>query len=194
MLASPAAGGLEANSYQNKVALQKQHFKEKDIESFLNIHKSLLRNICSLSDTTGWTKLADSLVNQWLTNGSTKKARYILFRGKKQDLKTIHKSYQSFLLPWWKFFMFYDPTQDLDSLRIPALALNGGSDQQVPCDPNLNLIRLHNPDIEAHCIPYLNHMFQNCTSCDIPEALAMDQTISKNALAYMEKWLEKQKP
>jgi len=36
------------------------------------------------------------------------------------------------LSPWFKFFLSYDPKENLAKLKIPVLALDGEKDLQVP--------------------------------------------------------------
>lgn len=42
--------------------------------------------------------------------------------------------------PWFRYFMQYDPTDALQKVRCPVLAINGAKDLQVPPKENLDAI------------------------------------------------------
>lgn len=194
MLAGPAAGGLDANLYQNQLALQRAGLKPNEIKSFQNLHSQILKAIYSNPDTTGWRMKCDSLVKIWLATKPSKRLKHVVFRGKKQDFLEVQHTYESFLIPWWRFFITYQPSADLQKLNIPVLALNGEKDQQVECRSNTDSIRNWVPNVTVQCIPGLNHMFQNCTQCGIHESLAMDQTLSPALLEILRTWMAGLKP
>lgn len=193
LMAAPAAGGLEANLYQNKLALQKAKFKDKEIQSFLNFHTSMLLNLCALTDTTHWRNTCDSIAKNWLLTGPSKKIKRLVFHGKKINYSEVEDSYQAFFIPWWKFFVTYNPANDLEKISIPILAINGSEDKQVACDSNLHVIATNAKFAQTQCIPGLNHLFQTCKTCEISEYLTLNETLNNAFMDSVGEWLIKMK-
>lgn len=192
LLAAPASGGLEANVYQNTLLLEKQKFKEKDIQSFMTFHRACLTKICNMKDTTGWTDTVAQMIQFW-EKSATKNAKRILYNGKKKDVQFVFKTYKTFFLPWLKFFITYDPVQDIQQVKSKVLALNGSEDQQVTCEPNLALIQQHIPNATVYCLPQLNHLFQQCTICDTVEMMKLEETLNAALFEKIDSWLPKPK-
>lgn len=65
--------------------------------------------------------------------------------------------------PWFESFLDLDPSLSIRSLRIPFLAIFGGSDGYVP--PELNFVPMQktlseNPRSVVHVVPEANHFFR----------------------------------
>jgi uncharacterized protein len=188
LLAAPAAGGLEANAYQNKIVLEKQKFKSKDIESFMQFHRLCLTKICGMNDTMGWKDTVALVLKNW-ENGATKKAKKIVYQGGKKDNEVVFKTYKTFFMPWMKFYINYQPEIDLKKVNSRVLALNGAQDQQVTCESNLSIIKTAIPSAEVHCLPQLNHLFQECKTCDVSEMLQLEESLNNALFKRMDAWL-----
>ena len=68
--------------------------------------------------------------------------------------------------PWYINFVKTDPTQNLQRIECPVLALNGEWDAQVDCEQNLgNIARLvKNATVKRY--PQFNHLFQHCNKLE----------------------------
>jgi pimeloyl-ACP methyl ester carboxylesterase len=190
-LAGPAAGGLEANIFQNANGLKKAGLNEKNVTAFLNIHRELVHIILQDSDTTKAHRQIDSAVKSWAKK-APRKARMVLYRDKKANIHNVYQVYDAFQIPWWHFFFEYLPAADIQKLRCPVLALNGEKDIQVPCDLNLTAFQNNISDsslLTAKCIPGLNHLFQNCKTCTVGEYFQLDETMSEEVMSTMTQWL-----
>jgi uncharacterized protein len=65
--------------------------------------------------------------------------------------------------PWFESFLTLDPDPLIRSLRIPFLAIFGGSDESVPPELNIDLMRESlsmNPRSVVHVVPEANHFFR----------------------------------
>jgi len=99
--------------------------------------------------------------------------------------------------PWLRFFLTYDPAAALRKLTIPALALNGSLDLQVPPAQNLPAIRKAfaqsgNQRAEVDELPGLNHLFQTAKTGSPAEYGQIEETISPVALDKIASWILKQ--
>jgi len=96
---------------------------------------------------------------------------------------------------WMRWFIGFDPRENLGKLLCPVLAINGGKDVQVPAEINISsiretLTRSGNKNFKAEVLPGLNHLFQKCKKCSVAEYVNIDETINPVALQVTGDWLE----
>lgn len=91
---------------------------------------------------------------------------------------------------WMTFFFGYEPQRYLSQITCPILALNGSEDFQVS-PANLQAIKKDaiRADVTTIELKGLNHLFQNCKLCTLPEYNMLTETFSEDALATMVEWL-----
>ena len=86
----------------------------------------------------------------------------------------------------------HDPTEDLQKITCPVLALNGEKDLQVPADVNLDAIKKQVKDgITIKKYPNLNHLFQTAKTGLVDEYGQIEETISPEVLGDIENWIKK---
>lgn len=109
------------------------------------------------------------------------------------DINTIFNSYYN--LPWMRFFIAYDPSQDLSKVACAVLAVNGSKDTQVNAVENLAkinevLAKSGNKHFEVKSIPGLNHLLQTAVTGDLAEYEKIDETMSPVALNIICTWIK----
>ena len=97
---------------------------------------------------------------------------------------------------WFRYFVRYNPEENLRNFKGHYLALNGDRDIQVGSQSNLRAIEqaLQNgkaKSYEVHELKGLNHLFQECRSCTTIEYGQLDQTVSPEVLDLIAAWLKK---
>lgn len=94
--------------------------------------------------------------------------------------------------PWLKWFIDYDPTDNIGKIRCPVFALNGDRDCQVIASQNLTAIRQLLPKSKKNLVkeyPGLNHLFQHSTTGLPTEYGQIEETISPEVLQDIAQWL-----
>ena len=94
--------------------------------------------------------------------------------------------------PWLKWFIGYDPTENIRKTRCPVFALNGDRDCQVVASQNLTAIRQLLPKSKKNLVkeyPELNHLFQHSTTGLPAEYGQIEETISPEVLQDIAQWL-----
>ena len=116
----------------------------------------------------------------------------------KRDLKNqIETQSLQLRMPWFRFFLSYDPAPNWMMVRCPTLAIWGGNDVQVLPELNRNAIvqaiaRNSMGDAELSILPGLNHLLQT-SETGLPEEYDnIEETISPVALNAIRIWLTKQ--
>ena len=96
----------------------------------------------------------------------------------------------STLSPWLKYFINYDPVNDLKSVSIPVLMLYGENDTQVP--PSLNVPVLLNKleGINVKVYPELNHLMQHSKTGKINEYAEIEETFSPEVLEDIKNFIQ----
>jgi uncharacterized protein len=97
--------------------------------------------------------------------------------------------------PWLRWFVTFDPATALVKVKCPILALNGDKDVQVKTKQNFEAIEsaLTKAGHKNHkLVSYknLNHLFQNCMTGDLSEYGQIEETMAKEVLDDLTKWLK----
>jgi pimeloyl-ACP methyl ester carboxylesterase len=112
------------------------------------------------------------------------------------DRRAYSKQYVDALKsPWMRYFLAFDPTEYLEQLTVPVLAMNGFKDMQVPGQENLNgiaaaLAKAGNEDLTIAPFMNLNHLFQPADTGSPTEYGTIDITFDEKALQLMVDWLD----
>jgi pimeloyl-ACP methyl ester carboxylesterase len=101
---------------------------------------------------------------------------------------------ETLLSPWFRFFLAYEPKENLSKLKIPVLALNGENDLQVPPEENLSAIdnalkEAGNTNYKIVKLPKLNHLFQKSETGSPSEYSKIEETIDPVALSTISDWI-----
>ncbi|WP_439132325.1 alpha/beta hydrolase family protein [Polaribacter sp.] len=96
--------------------------------------------------------------------------------------------------PWSRYFLQYNPADEIEKLQIPVLSLNGSKDTQVNAKINQNgirqaLIKGGNKDYKILELENLNHFFQECDTGKMDEYRKIEQTFSPIALKEISSWV-----
>src|SRR4030095_2353460 len=97
-------------------------------------------------------------------------------------------------LPWYRYFVRFDPVPVLKKVQVPVLALNGQLDVQVPWKENLDGIASalkagNNKDVTVKAFPKLNHLFQTSQTGLPSEYATIEETMSPQVLDTITTWI-----
>ncbi|MEX1382263.1 alpha/beta hydrolase family protein [Lutibacter sp.] len=106
----------------------------------------------------------------------------------------IESQLKTSLKPWSRYFLQYNPADEIEKLQIPILSLNGSKDTQVNAKINQEgikkaLIKGKNKDYKIIELENLNHFFQECKTGKMDEYRKIEQTFSPTALKEISSWL-----
>ena len=107
------------------------------------------------------------------------------------------KQIHTFLSPWFRYFLTYNPAPALRATHCPVLALDGSQDVQVPPAEDLAAISAAlksggNTDVTIKELPRLNHLFQTCTTGSPSEYAKISETMAPVALTTIGDWITAQ--
>jgi alpha/beta superfamily hydrolase len=118
-----------------------------------------------------------------------------MLKGGKPDSEVVESELQQYLSPWFRYFISYDPMENIASIKCPVLAINRTLDLQVSNDENLAAIenalkkgKNENYKISSH--KGLNHLFQTAETGDVSEYGKIEETVNEDVILEVLKWIE----
>lgn len=99
--------------------------------------------------------------------------------------------------PWVRYFYNYNPINEISKINIPALALYGSNDTQVPPKYHLEPVKealeaSRSKKYEVVLLKGLNHLFQESNTGLTSEYSQIEQTFAPQALENISAWILKQ--
>lgn len=93
---------------------------------------------------------------------------------------------------WLTWFLAYHPSEAIQKITCPVMALNGDLDLQVLSKDNLPVIQENLPSNDKNLIKEynsLNHLFQHCTFATALNYGGIEETISEEVLNDIANWI-----
>jgi uncharacterized protein len=99
-----------------------------------------------------------------------------------------------FQSPWMRFFLDYDPRDDLRRVTVPVLAIFAELDVQVDVDQNrpaleAALADAGNEDVTVLVFDGVNHLFQDAVTGNVDEYLVLEMAFAPGFLDTLSDWL-----
>lgn len=109
-------------------------------------------------------------------------------------VKEIENTIDIFNSDMFRFFISYDPINDLRKVTCPVLSLIGEKDKQVSSKQNLPVIESilkesRNDNYMVKEIPNVNHLFQTAITGKVTEYGEIEETISTDVLLLILCWI-----
>ena len=189
--------GYNTMMYQTIIPLENFKASSRYIAYASNREKILLGNIRTATDSASLINGIDSEYRSWYRAIPDSIRPQYSFAAKPDAFKSALAPMAATLAsPWWKFFLAYDANSYYSKVKCPVLLLGGDKDIQVPNATAMPAIAAilkdhHNMKVESHLLPGLNHLFQHCHACTVPEYGQLEETFSPEVLGIMADWLDK---
>lgn len=154
---------------------------------------TLVKNINSIVKTESDGKRIESEVNDVFTKLLATKSEEQM-KVLAPVISNLKASMPIYKMPWYRYFLSFDPAPVLLKVAVPVLALNGELDLQVSYKENLELIAASlkaggNKDVTVKSFPKLNHLFQTSTTGLPSEYPTIEETMSPQVLDTITAWI-----
>ena len=188
-LAGTSIRGDSILEIQNALINKSNGMDEYQISIFQSFNKELYRAVLTSQNKDELNISIQPIVEKW---------KKILVRKKlisKKEKKGLEKSILERLQdPWLYSFIKYSPSKHISTIACHVLVLIGSKDIQVTSLENINNYKKLLPtNGKTHSIlelDGLNHFFQKCQQCSIPEYGDLEETFSPIALEEIVKFLD----
>ena len=195
-MAGPGQKITELMENQNKAVLLASGLSSEMVEDYLKLYRSIVPLVTNAPSDSVAKLRATALFNKWME--STSKETVTKTTGvidENSTAKFINSFIQTLRLPWFSYFLKYDPAPYITKMKAMVLALNGEKDIQVVAKPNLDawsaaLAKSGSKKYEVMELKGLNHLFQHCTKCNLQEYGQLEETIAPEALEAIGTWLK----
>tara|TARA_R110002072_G_scaffold192107_5_gene348841 strand:- start:10726 stop:12162 length:1437 start_codon:yes stop_codon:yes gene_type:complete len=186
LLASTGISGSELSVMQSKIL---REFPVKDEVAY---EKNTKKAIAIVISNKGESEIKKELTKHY--NDFLRPILTSLNVPEKNINTFIESQLKTSLQPWSRYFLQYNPADEIEKLKIPVLSLNGSKDTQVNAKINQEgirnaLIKGKNKDYKIVELENLNHFFQECETGKMDEYRKIEQTFSPIALNEIKNWV-----
>jgi alpha/beta superfamily hydrolase len=186
LLASTGISGTELSVMQSKTL---REFPVKDEVAY---EKNTRKAIAIVISNKGESEIKKELTKHY--NEFLRPILTSLNVPEKNINAFIENQLKTSLQPWSRYFLQYNPADEIEKLQIPVLSLNGSKDTQVNAKINQEAIRQalikgQNKNYKIVELENLNHFFQECETGKMDEYRKIEQTFSPIALNEIKNWV-----
>ncbi len=194
LMAGLGVSGVDLSLAQNQFAFNKTSLSKEDKEHLNEMLNDIYKSVLSWTDYVGTeterNSLKQELADLWQNLP-------VEIQGTVTKDMFVKKTTANIATPWFRQFLKTNPSDYLQKVSIPVLAINGENDTQVEYKTNLGLIEAalkkgNNQHYTIKTYPRLNHLFQESTTGEIDEYGNIEQTISPQVLQDITNWIEAQ--
>jgi len=189
MMAGTGLTGEKILYLQSALIYKAEGVSDETIAKDRKLKEKIFAVIKQESDTAAAAKKMRQLMTDAMAQMDEKEKQALSYSPEMVDM-----SIQQLLIPWFRYFLTYDPAPTLMKVKCPVLAINGEKDLQVPPKENLTAIDEvlkagGNPDVTVKELPGLNHLFQKAETGSPSEYAKIEETISPEALDMIGNWI-----
>lgn len=195
LLAAPGVKIIDLMAEQNAAVMRSAGMSASISESFKSLYTQLVPAIINAPDTITAINNALPILTNWQASVDTAGLHQLGFKTPDDNRQFLKEQITILSSPWFKYFIHFDPQPYLTKLKkVKVLALNGSKDIQVVASQNLPAIKSalisgKTKNFEVKELPGLNHLFQTCTTCTVPEYGKLEETMAPVVLQTIATWL-----
>jgi pimeloyl-ACP methyl ester carboxylesterase len=195
LMAGPGVAITELMAKQNEMVLLSAGINQQAVDAYIPLYERLMKTIISMNDQQAAIDQSKKIVKQWFDQTDNAFVKATTNISTEADINNFATTMaQTLSTKWWKYFAAYNPQPTLQKLSCPVLAINGSADIQVPASINLKGIETAlkkggNKQFSIKQFEGLNHLFQKCSKCTVPEYGELETTIEPAVLDTIGTWL-----
>jgi hypothetical protein len=160
------------------------------------LYKGVAQSVIAGKDSVSIRKAAAKVMSDWIKKTAPSLVKETGFESVLSREEYLKNMIRTLSIPWFRYFIAYNPQPALQKLKCRVLAINGSKDIQVLPASNLAGIRTclqksKSQGYEVKELPGLNHLFQACNRCDVKEYGELEETYSPAMLQVVGDWLKK---
>ena len=165
-IGGPAVAGDKILLYQNQIALNDEDIPEEVTSMYLTALKGVFDSQKEDVASTFIESEYEIFSDKWRNNPVV------------QTLAANIKKNLLSLPPWIKYYINYNPIDDIKKLKMPVFFIYGEKDTQVPAELNLPILNKEIPSANIKIYPELNHCMQHALTGRVSEYEKIEETFS----------------
>lgn len=189
LMAGTGINGEKILELQSKLIAKAEGVPDEDIKKMLEFNGGIYKIALEEKDSSRASEKMNRVLDNYINalSDSEKKSP-------ENSKEFLYSQTKSLLSPWFRFFLSYEPKENIAKLKIPVLAVNGENDLQVPPKENLTAIesalkKAGNKNYKIVELPKLNHLFQTSVTGSPSEYSKIEETMAPIALSTISDWI-----
>ena len=189
LMAGTGINGEKVLELQSRLIAKSEGVSDEEINKMTRINSKLYKIAVQEKDSSKAAMEIHKVLDEFYNNLSDS-----VKNSPENTKENLYRQTKSLLSPWFRFFLSYEPKDNLSKLKIPVLAIDGANDLQVPPKENLDAIEsalknAGNKNYKVVEIPKLNHLFQTSETGSPAEYSKIEETIAPVALSTISDWI-----
>ncbi|MEL6255033.1 MAG: alpha/beta fold hydrolase [Bacteroidota bacterium] len=189
LLAGPGMRGDELLSLQQEEIMLVQGMSQETVEKWIKVNKNIYEILEETEDADSYSGAVKENAKDLLKDLTEEEMTML-----DVSVDNLSNKVALFGLPWFRYFLNYQPSDFLEKVSCPVLAVNGDKDLQVISKNNLEGIETAlkaggNKDYTIKEFPNLNHLFQKTETGNPTEYAQLEETFSEEVMEYVHKWI-----
>jgi pimeloyl-ACP methyl ester carboxylesterase len=193
LMSAPAVPLVEVVLYQVRQEYNETNIPKSVIEANVSAHNKLMRAIKDHKNLKDALKVFQESTLSILHNSSFSEEVADTLKIKQEAVAKTEEFKIIYALPSLTSFLYYDPSNDLEQLEVPVLALFGGLDLQVTIDQNKdrmeNALLKSGTDYRFITFENANHFFQKALTGKRDEYQTLEKKFVDNFLDEISNWI-----
>ncbi len=176
--------GLNALICQNRDLIDTYPMSEEDKMLYNEINEKMFHTAFHYADSDNLDEKLMEAYNHWRTDTTNAHIRF-----------SIYMYTMTATSPWYRSHIRYNPAEYLSKIEVPVLLINAEKDIMVNAQIHSNnALRClsHNPLVESHIFPGLNHILLPCETGTPEEYRQIKSPISSDVLILLGTWIQRQ--
>lgn len=195
-LAGTGVSGKDLLVKQNIDIMESTGISTLQAKNYGTLFSDLIKNTMDEKDSSAALQKGKNIYTSWVEENKNIDLSFMGINNDQERDTFIKQIVTTFKTPWMQFFIECNPSIYWQKIKVPVLALNGSKDIQVDAAINIKAIQEafkkgKNKKLTTHIFPGLNHLFQHCKTCTVPEYNELEQTIAPEVLTKINDWLIK---
>ncbi|MEH6656318.1 alpha/beta hydrolase family protein [Leeuwenhoekiella marinoflava] len=190
-LSGVGVNGLKILDLQNTAILKAYQIPDTTVVHQMDLFNNLFKTVYTNQNPDSLEAELNTTVKTWMHGKNQELLKAVqLADGRDQNL--VYRFYSNAKSDAYQYMLHYEPQDFLPDIKIPVLAINGGSDILVPAEENLAGFKKYltnSSDFSFKIYPGLNHMYQHCTTCTSEEIKTLDEVFAPEVLNDISKWI-----
>ena len=188
LMAGSAVRGDKLLLAQSKAIMKTQGMDENYVKSIIELNKKIYSRL--MKEKVDWDKLKDEL---WQGFAGLKKKEELTAMDSATIKKQVNAQMTSMRKPWFRHFVKLDPIEIYKDVGVPAMAMFGGKDSQVPARQNARAIeKMGKENFEIKLFPDANHLFQKAETGSPMEYGSLDKKFVNGFTNFIVEWIKEQ--
>jgi len=186
LMAGSAVRGDKLLLAQSESIMKTQGMDENYVKNIIELNKKIYSRL--MKENVDWDKLRNEL---WQGFAGLKKKEELTAMDSTTIKKQVNAQMTTMKKPWFRHFVKLNPIRIYKEVDVPAMAMFGGKDSQVPPRQNARAIEEMGKDnFDIKLFPEANHLFQKAETGSPMEYGTLEKEFVNGFTDFIVEWIK----